>query len=78
MIVIAIVALAGVVLAALYAALVGFPTFPSELTSVLDQIVGYLTDGLGFVLSFTYGEVIVALLGITIAVTSNLALLGGS
>ena len=70
MIVIAIVALAGVVLAALYAALVGFPTFPSELTSVLDQIVGYLTDGLGFVLSFTYGEVIVALLGITIAVTT--------
>lgn len=70
MIIVAIVALAGVVLAALYAVLVGFPSFPPELTSVLDQIVGYMTDGLGFVLSFTYGEIIMTLLGITVAVTA--------
>ena len=67
MILVAIVALAGVVLAAVYAVFVGLPDFPASVTSVIDQITVFLHDGAAFLMSFVYGDVVLTLVSLLLA-----------
>lgn len=67
MILVAIVALAGVVLAAVYAVFVGLPDFPASVTSVIDQITVYLHDGAAFLMSLVYGDVVLTLVSLLLA-----------
>lgn len=67
MILVAIIALAGVVLAAVYAVFVGLPDFPASVTSVIDQITVYLHDGAAFLMSLVYGDVVLALVSLLLA-----------
>lgn len=67
MIVLAIVALAAVVLTAIYAVFVGLPDFPASVTSVIDQISTYLEQGSRLLMSFVYPEVVVPLVSLLLA-----------
>lgn len=67
MIVIAIVALAAVVLSAVYAVFVGLPDFPAEVTSVIDQISTYLQQGCRLLMSFVYPDVVLPLVTLLLA-----------
>lgn len=67
MILVAIIALAGVVLAAVYAVFVGLPDFPASVTSVIDQITVYLHDGAAFLMSLVYGDVVLTLVSLLLA-----------
>lgn len=70
MIIIAIIALSGVVLVALYAALNGLPSFPSSIMTTVNYMAQYLGTGASFIYSFVYPSVIQALLAITVTVES--------
>ena len=67
MIIVAILALSGVVLAAIYAVFVGLPSFPPEVTNVINTVSTYLSQGIKVLMSFVYGDVVVAMLGLTVA-----------
>lgn len=67
MIVVAIIALSAVVLTALYAVLVGFPSFPTQVNDGILQIIDYISQGSGFVLWFTYSTGIRAMIRVTLA-----------
>lgn len=70
MVMVAIVALSGVVLAALFAVLVGLPDFPPAVTSIIDQLTVYLREGTAFLMSFVYGDVVVTLVGLLLAIVA--------
>lgn len=67
MIIAAIIALATVVLGLLYAVLVGFPAFPTQVDAGILQIIDYISQGSGFILWFTYSQGIRAMLRVTLA-----------
>lgn len=67
MIIVAIVALSGVVLALVWAALSNMPPIPPDLFNTLQTLVQYTTQGAKLLMSFVYGDVVVALLGILLA-----------
>lgn len=66
MILVAIIALSGVVLAALYLALVGLPAFPAAAVSAINNILVYLGEGVGFLFYFTNYTVVRTLIFITL------------
>lgn len=68
MIIVAIVALSGVVLAIIYTVFVGIPSLPSNVTNILDQIIGYVVQGEKLAMSFVYGDVVVTLASLTVTV----------
>lgn len=67
MIIVAIVALSGVVLALVWVALSNMPPIPPDLFSTIDTLALYFTQGAKVLMSFVYGDVVVALLGILLA-----------
>lgn len=67
MIIVAIIALSGVVLALVWAALSNMPPIPADLFNTLETLVQYTTQGAKLLMSFVYGDVVVALLGILLA-----------
>lgn len=67
MIIVAIVALSGVVLLAVYAVFVGLPDFPPAVTSMIDQMLPYLSSGAKFLMSFVYPDVVVPLVSLLVA-----------
>lgn len=67
MIIVAIIALSAVVLTAVYAVFVGLPDFPASVTSLIDQMNGYLTAGCRFLMSFVYGDVVLVLISTMLA-----------
>lgn len=67
MIIVAIIALAGVVLALVWAALSNMPPIPSDLFNTVQTLVQYTSQGAKLLMSFVYGDVVVALLGILLA-----------
>ena len=68
MIVLAIVALSGVVIAALVAALGGLPSYPSEVVDAANLFLTYVRQGVGFVYAWTYAPVVKAMLAFMVAV----------
>lgn len=68
MIIVAIIALAGVVILALYAALASMPAMPSSIFTVISQATSYFAQGAAFLYSFCYPAVIKSLIGITVTV----------
>ena len=68
MIIVAIIALAGVVILALYAVLASLPALPSSIFTVINYCMGYFAQGAAFLYSFTYPAVIKALITVTVAV----------
>lgn len=68
MILVAILALSFVVLTAVYATFVGLPSFPPEVSNVIDTVSVYLQQGTKVLMSFVYGDVVVAMLGLTVAI----------
>lgn len=69
MIIVAIVALSGVVLLALYGVLVGFPSLPASITQYAAILIGYIDSGCQIFYQFVYADVVKALLGFTLAIT---------
>lgn len=69
MIIVAIIALAGVVITVLYNVLSGIPSIPQGglLMQTLNTMVGYYSAGVGILYSFTYENVVKAMVAITIA-----------
>lgn len=67
MIIVAIVALAGVVLAVIYAAFNGIPSFPTQVTDLMATFITYLRSGLGFVLAFVHPAPVKAMFAFTVA-----------
>ena len=69
MIIVAIIALAGVVLAALYGVIASVPEFvnPATLLNVIGYVSPYLRMGVQFFNTFTYPAVVQAMLAITVA-----------
>lgn len=53
MIIVAIIALSGVVLAALYVSLVGLPTLPAGVIATVQFVSDYLAQGMGVFFYFT-------------------------
>ncbi len=74
MIIVAIIALSGVVLVALYAALNGLPSMPSGVVALITRATTYLAQGCKFLMSFVYGDIVMALL--TVTVTASAIVLG--
>lgn len=66
MIIVAIIALSGVVLVALYAALVGLPSFPAAAVTAINNILTYFGEGIGFLFYFTNYTVVRTLIYITL------------
>lgn len=69
MIIVAIVALSGVVLLSLYGVLVGFPALPPAVTQYAALLIGYIDTGCKIFYQFVYADVVKALLGFTLAIT---------
>lgn len=68
MILLAIVALSGVVIALVIVALSSLPAMPSDVFGTLDTLATYFSQGMRFLMSFVYGDVVVALWGFLLAV----------
>lgn len=68
MIIVAIIALAGVVIAALYAILQTLPAMPSEVFSTITSVATYLAQGMKFLNVFVSVSLLQTLLGITFTV----------
>lgn len=68
MILVAIIALSGVVLAALYAVLVGFPSMPDGVVSGVSLIASYIGQGVGFLYNFVYEDVVKAMFAAVLVV----------
>lgn len=68
MILVAILALSGVVLALIAAVFVGLPSYPSAVVSYANTFLQYLNSGLGFVYSFCDPAPVKAMLAFTVAI----------
>lgn len=68
MIIVAIVALSGVVLALIAALFVGLPSFPPEVASFMTTFLTYLRAGCGFVWNFCYPTPVKAMLAFSVAI----------
>lgn len=68
MIIIAIVALSGVVLTLLFATLVGFPSLPSQVMVLWNRLLTYIGQGVGFFYGFVYVQAVKPMIRVTIAV----------
>ena len=67
MIIVAILALSGVVLLAVASALGGLPSFPAEVLDFMNTFLTYLRAGSGFVWSFVHPAPVKAMLAFTVA-----------
>lgn len=67
MIVVAIIALSGVVIALLVSAFANLPAMPEGVFGTLDTLVTYFVQGAKVLMSFVYGDVVVALWGFLLA-----------
>lgn len=68
MIIVAIIALAAVVITALYAVLSALPPLPDSIYTVVNYCVGYLGQGASLLFTFVYGDVVKALITVTLVV----------
>lgn len=68
MIIVAIIALSGVVLAILYGILATLPPMPNEIYSSINYMATYFAQGIKFFYIITYSGVIKALFAITVTV----------
>lgn len=68
MIIIAIIALSGVVLLAIAAALGVLPSYPTEVVTVGNLFITYLGQGMGVLWNFVHPAPVRAMLGFTLAV----------
>lgn len=68
MILLAIIALSGVVLALIAGVLGGLPAFPSSVTTYMSLFLTYLRAGCGFFWCFVHPAPVKAMLGFTVAV----------
>lgn len=67
MIIVAIVALAGVVIAALVVALGGLPSYPSAVVDSMNLFLQYLRSGMGFIYCWVHPAPVKAMLAFTVA-----------
>lgn len=67
MIVVAIIALSGVVLMAIASALGALPTYPTEVVSLMNTFISYLGQGVSFVFCFVHPTPVKAMLAFTVA-----------
>lgn len=67
MILVAILALSGVVIALLVAAVQAFPTIDWSFLAIVRQYLPYLTSGIRFFNSFTRAGIVMPLLGLALA-----------
>lgn len=70
MIIVAIIALAGVVLVALYAALSALPPLPSAVASAFASVAPYLSSGASLVFFFVDKTLVTSLMTVTLVVES--------
>lgn len=68
MIIVAIVALSGVVLLAIAAALGAIPSYPTEVVDMMNELLTYLRAGIGFIYNFVHPAPVKAMLAFTVAV----------
>lgn len=68
MIVLAIIALSGVVLLAISSALGALPAFPESVTSLMGTFIVYLRSGVSFMMCFVHPAPVKAMLAFTVAV----------
>lgn len=68
MILLAIIALSGVVLAVLIGIFVGLPDFPDSVDTYINLALQYMQEGAAFAFSFFYIDVVRVLFGITVTV----------
>lgn len=68
MILVAILALSGVVLLAIASALGTLPSFPSSVVSMMNTFILYLQSGIGFIYNFVHPAAVKAMLGFTVAI----------
>lgn len=68
MILVAIIALSAVVLVALYAALVGFPSMPAGVIDGVNTVATYFGQGVGWFYNFVYADVVKAMFAAVVVV----------
>ena len=68
MILVAILALSGVVLLAIASALGALPSYPDAVVGMMNTFITYLQSGIGFVYNFVHPAVVKAMLGFTVAI----------
>lgn len=70
MIMVAIVALSGVVLLAIAAAFNALPSFPTQVLDLMNTFLVYLQSGVGFVMAFVHPGPVKAMLAFTVAIVA--------